>query len=112
MAEALGAHVDASTLRTALLILSELVANAVIHAGTEVTVAVKVLPEGAMRIEVSDGRDWPPRLREVHPDSVGGRGLLMVDALSRRWGVKPRDEGKTVWAEIVPARHLCRSEAD
>jgi hypothetical protein len=36
------------------------------------------------------------------PDDESGRGLLLVDALSHSWGVKPRQVGKTVWARVAP----------
>jgi hypothetical protein len=99
--EALTGHAEGDTLHNALLVVSELVSNAVAHAGTEISVGISLKEHGVVRIEVSDGRTWPPRPRAVTPDSVGGRGLLLVEALSDRWGVETRAEGKTVWAEIA-----------
>ncbi|MFE1365183.1 ATP-binding protein [Streptomyces anulatus] len=41
-----------------------------------------------------------PELREPTDDETSGRGLLIVDALAERWGVRPRYPGKTVWAHL------------
>lgn len=114
--EALAGHAEGDTLHNALLVVSELVSNAVSHAGTPVTVGIKVASDGVVRIEVGDGRTWPPRPRKVSPDSVGGRGLLLVEALSNRWGVETRGDGKVVWAEIAvvdaASRAVSRAKAN
>ncbi len=86
----------------ALLVLSELVTNAVLH-GTD-PIDVLVSSEGdLMRIEVSDGGSGPGDFgpgANRGPDDLGGRGLQIVDSLARRWGIVRRDDGKTVWAEV------------
>jgi DNA-binding response OmpR family regulator len=85
---------------TVTLLVSELVTNAVIHAGSEVEVMVR-LTATAARIEVTDasGRALAPRNATNDEDS--GRGLALVDSLARRWGVRPADGGgKTVWFEV------------
>jgi anti-sigma regulatory factor (Ser/Thr protein kinase) len=92
----------------ATLVLSELMSNAVRHArplpGARIRVAW-TLSAGAVELAVSDG-GGPTRPRTERPPSVsslGGRGLGIVDHLSRRWGVRSRDLGTTVWA-VLPAR--------
>ncbi|MEU9745533.1 ATP-binding protein [Streptomyces niveus] len=56
---------------------------------------------GVLVIEVSDSFQWQlPQLRKAQETDIGGRGLLLVDALSEAWGVRPRDVGKTVWAHL------------
>lgn len=100
-ADILAGRAEGDTLHNALLVVSELVSNAVNHAGTSVSVGISVSEEGVVRVEVGDGRTWPPRPRNPAPDSVGGRGLLLVEALSDRWGVETRDDGKVVWAEVT-----------
>ena len=109
--------VEGDTLHNVLLVVSELVSNAVNHAGTSVAVGISVGEEGVVRVEVGDGRTWPPRPRKAEPDAVGGRGLLLVGALSDRWGVETRPDGKVVWAEVTVvddarrARHRSASDA-
>lgn len=88
----------------ALLVLSELLTNAVRHArvsrGREIETRYFREPQG-VRIEVHDAaQNWPqPRM----PDVYGGRGLTVVSALAARWGTEVRDVGigKSVWAVIT-----------
>ncbi len=81
------------------LVVSELATNAVVHAGTSFSVAVSC--EGpAIRISVQDGSSTTPIVRDGSPTARSGRGLRIVAALSREWGVAPGPDGKTVWAEL------------
>ena len=83
----------------ARLLVSELVTNAVLHAGTEIEVNV-VVRFDAIRIEVTDlGVDLPQRW--VHEDDTSGRGLPIVEALACTWGVVELGGGKTVWCELT-----------
>jgi anti-sigma regulatory factor (Ser/Thr protein kinase) len=86
------------------LVVTELVANAVRHAGTQITVRLAVLEgqRGGVRAEVSDSSIRPVRPRHANAMEESGRGLFLVDTLSTRWGADATTEGKTVWAEIVP----------
>ena len=85
---------------TAMLVTSELVTNAALHAGTECEIALQGTP-GGLVIKVSD-YDKPPGLRRnaFGRETGTGRGLRMLEVLSRRWGVEPWDRGKTVWCEL------------
>ena len=83
------------------LVVTELVANAVRHAGTDITVRLSRLGDG-VRVEVADGSTRPLRPRLVTLADEGGRGLLLVDALSTRYGVEAERAGKLVWAELQP----------
>ena len=83
------------------LVVTELVANAVRHAGTDITVRLLRLGDG-VRVEVADGSSRPLRPRSATVADEGGRGLLLVDALSTRYGVEAERNGKLVWAEILP----------
>ena len=112
MADALCSHLDAETVDYAKVVVSELVTNAVIHANTAVTVGLTLLPEGGARIEVGDASSWPPTPRAATYDAPSGRGLLLVDALAKEWGVIPSQEGKTVWAELEPAERRSRTLVD
>lgn len=82
------------------LLVSELVTNAVVHAGSEVQVAVRLLGD-AVRIEVVD-RSPGTSLRPSQPteDAESGRGLLLVETMASSWGVEPLEHGKAVWFEV------------
>jgi anti-sigma regulatory factor (Ser/Thr protein kinase) len=82
-----------------VLIGSELVTNAVLHARTELTLTLE-LREDRVRISVTDRSHAPATLRHYRPDALTGRGLGVVAALSDRWGVSTAPDGKVVWAEL------------
>ncbi len=84
----------------ALLVVSELVTNALLHGGSPVTLRLE-LNAGVMRIEVSDPvTDLPVRMQDGD-QGMTGRGLRVVDALAAAWGVDLEPTGgKTVWAEL------------
>jgi anti-sigma regulatory factor (Ser/Thr protein kinase) len=92
----------------AALALTELVANAVMHAATPLVVAVSC--EGGMvEIAVHDGNPSMPAIPPPRADDEGdirqaGRGLLLVDALSAQWGVSPLSDGKAVWVRTPVPR--------
>ena len=85
---------------TAELLVSELVTNALVHAGTPVEVHVLVHASG-LRIEVTDGSSVAPAVRHHSSMAGTGRGLRLVDGLVEAWGTEPRAVGKTVWFELV-----------
>ena len=82
------------------LLVSELVTNAVVHAGSDVEVMVR-LTSTVARIEVTDASADSPVPRDAAHDEDSGRGLALVGSLARRWGVRPAPGGgKTVWFEV------------
>jgi anti-anti-sigma regulatory factor len=84
----------------AALIATELVTNALRHASGELTLTV-ALRAFHLLLAVTDGSPEEPRRRHPDPDTLeGGRGLLMLDALSAAWGSHPRLDGKVVWASL------------
>ncbi|WP_370063156.1 ATP-binding protein [Streptacidiphilus sp. MAP5-3] len=95
-------QVAAAKLEDAVLVLSELASNAVRHgyvSGRHLLVRIRV--EGdTVRLEVSDPSPVLPAPACALADDEGRRGLVIVDALSTRWGVRHRPVGKTVWAVI------------
>jgi anti-sigma regulatory factor (Ser/Thr protein kinase) len=82
-----------------LLLVTELVTNAVIHAGTSIHVQVEVHGE-VVHVDVRDDAPEPPVRRPASPEALNGRGLLLLDKLADRWGFEPRPTGKTVWFEV------------
>lgn len=87
---------------TAVLLVSELVTNAVLHARSPFRVLVEPGAE-AIRVEVHDGSPVPPRMHRFAPTSATGRGLRLLDRLAQTWGVTHMSDGKSVWFEIGPA---------
>ncbi|GAA0282279.1 STAS domain-containing protein [Cryptosporangium japonicum] len=83
------------------LIMSELVSNAVQHAGTDLVASV-VLRRDLLHLTVSDGNPNPPRKSPGYPPigALKGRGLLLVDEFASGWGCLPIEGGKVVWAII------------
>ena len=94
------------------LVVSELVSNAVLHAGAAVGDPIRLqvrVRSGRARIEVRDGGIGFDTPLSISPDpfTLGGQGLLIVAALSDVWGVVRGAGGCTVWCEVLveePAR--------
>lgn len=87
---------------TAVLLVSELVTNAVVHARACRSPIALILESqrGWLRIEVHDADPrWGQQCRPGElPES--GFGLLLVDALASKWGMDETETGKAVWAEL------------
>lgn len=81
------------------LLVSELVANAVLHAGTELDVVLR-RAEGRVRVEVHDGDHRLPTRKHYSVTATTGRGLALVEDLARAWGAETTPEGKFVWFEL------------
>ena len=84
-----------------LLMVSEVVTNAITAAGRCTFAGWFIVSEGAVRVEVSDTATDLPELRGEDPTRVGGHGLRIVDQLSKRWGVVQHEDTKTVWFEAL-----------
>ncbi|MBV9023778.1 MAG: ATP-binding protein [Streptomycetaceae bacterium] len=108
----LGIGADEPLAETLLLLISELVTNAVVHTGcpavlrmlfpgTETSEAGPVSDGTRMvRVEVADSSELPPAPRHARGDDTGGRGLELVDGLADRWGWQPEGSGKHIWCEV------------
>ncbi|MEU2228186.1 SpoIIE family protein phosphatase [Streptomyces sp. NPDC018347] len=79
------------------LVVSELVTNAIRYG--EPPIRLRLIRDRALICEVSDASSTSPHLRRAHVYDEGGRGLLLVAQLTRRWGSRQTAEGKTIWAE-------------
>jgi anti-sigma regulatory factor (Ser/Thr protein kinase) len=82
------------------VVLSEMVTNALSHSLNVFRLALHLQPDQIV-VEVWDGADGMPYVGLPDGLSVNGRGMFLVDALSKEWGVRPEAEGgKTVWAKV------------
>ncbi|MEU9116810.1 SpoIIE family protein phosphatase [Streptomyces sp. NPDC048483] len=98
----------------ALLVVSELVTNAIAHTQGEVGLDL-TLTADRLRIAVNDASPrTPAKPASVDWESTGGRGLLLVEAMSAAWGSVPLSGGKQVWSEIAlsPRERLERRGAE
>lgn len=85
---------------TVALLVTELVANAVLHARSDLHLLVETEP-GIVRLRVDDHSPGSPIVRHYGPDEVTGRGLALVELLATSWGTEPTPDGKSVWCEIT-----------
>jgi anti-sigma regulatory factor (Ser/Thr protein kinase) len=87
-------------LDAAVLLTSELVTNAVLYSAGTINVDVD-LDLSAIRVEVADTSGESPAPRDAVSEATSGRGLHLVEALARAWGVERQpDDGKVVWFEL------------
>ena len=84
---------------TATLLVSELVANAILHSGTPLDVVVRCGDE-RVRVEVHDGNPQLPVRKHYSNMSGTGRGLMLVERMAARWGSERTAGGKVVWFEL------------
>jgi anti-sigma regulatory factor (Ser/Thr protein kinase) len=98
--DALG-DLDDDTREVAVLLASELVTNAILHARTEVHLGV-LLDGDNLLLSVGDRQEDTPGLvpREKSRERPGGRGLALVDELATSWGAERYTGGKTVWCVL------------
>ncbi|MGX1854421.1 sodium/proline symporter PutP [Streptomyces sp. NPDC055299] len=82
---------------TTELIVSELVTNAIRHATGPVS--LRLIRDRGLICEISDASSTSPRLRHARTTDEGGRGLLIVAQLARRWGTRYTTAGKIIWTE-------------
>jgi anti-sigma regulatory factor (Ser/Thr protein kinase) len=92
---------DGCDVRTddAALVVTELLSNAIRHAGTTAELAVTI-DRDHVRLAVSDHSGDAP-VKSDHPDADGGYGLRLVETVSARWGWQPTPDGKTVWCDLA-----------
>ncbi|MEU5623639.1 ATP-binding protein [Streptomyces tendae] len=102
-----GIRPDEPLAETLVLLVSELVTNAVVHTGRSAVLRL-VLPgavteeteEATVRLEVDDASDRAPVPRCAGGEATGGRGLALVDGLADRWGWSREGTGKRIWCEL------------
>ncbi|QKW51275.1 SpoIIE family protein phosphatase [Streptomyces buecherae] len=105
---------------SAVLLLSEMVTNVLMHTDDDALVIAEISGEpGArrLRLDVADASDELPHRRHPGELASSGRGLLLMEMLAGSWGVDPRGEGKCIWVELhepaaepaAPAAHATRA---
>lgn len=99
---------DEPLAETLILLISELVTNAVVHTGCPAVLRM-LFGEPGVRVEVADASGRAPARRQAAGDDTGGRGLELVDGLADRWGWQPEGAGKRIWCEVDRAE---KAEAD
>ena len=89
---------------TAALLASELVTNAIRHAGDEHDPVELVVSwaGGQLRVEVHDGSRSAPAPVHALPYAEAGRGLMLLDSLSTEWGYRETASGKAVYFTLAP----------
>ena len=110
LAKTLADRIRPGFLADVMTVVAELVGNAVRHARplpdgmiriTCQLIAGRGRDSSMVRIRVTDGgSNDSPQLRSATPESLSGRGLAMVAALAKRWGVEVLGTGRCVWAEL------------
>ncbi|MER6525530.1 SpoIIE family protein phosphatase [Streptomyces sp. NPDC001508] len=94
---------SADQVDSAVLLLSEMVTNVLVHTDADALLLAEV--DGGpgrrrLRVEVTDAGDDLPHRRRPGELASSGRGLLMIELLADAWGVTPRGESKTIWFEL------------
>ncbi|PKW11643.1 PAS fold-containing protein [Streptomyces sp. 1222.5] len=93
--------VERDTLDAALLVVSELVTNALVHTGGPVRLDMSLVNH-RLRLAVADSSPRSPmKPASIGWEATGGRGILLVEAVSAAWGAIPVSGGKQVWADLV-----------
>ncbi|MDJ1134068.1 ATP-binding protein [Streptomyces iconiensis] len=105
-----GVDADESLAETLILLISELVTNAVVHTGCPAVLCMLLPrqrgqggqygPAGPVRVEVADASSRPPHRRQAEGEDTNGRGLELVSGLADRWGWEREAGGKRVWCEL------------
>ncbi|WP_028811027.1 ATP-binding protein [Streptomyces flavidovirens] len=97
-----GIRVDEPLAETLILLISELVTNAVVHTGCPAVLRMLfgAADDGTVRVEVADASACPPKPRHADGDDTNGRGLELVDGLADRWGWQSEGAGKRIWCEV------------
>lgn len=106
-----GWSVCADTCDTAVLVISELVTNAIVHTASSRVVCELYDHDDTVRMAVQDEGCSPdePHPSPQRPEEEHGRGLLLVEALCQAWGAQEHGSGLLVWAELP--RHAAAPES-
>lgn len=99
VAAAVSATGHQELVEAATLLVSEVVTNSLLHAGTDMRLRCHRTAAG-IRVGVFDRSPLLPRVRHYAPEASTGRGLGLLSALATRWGTEREHDGKTLWFEL------------
>ncbi|MFE0383281.1 SpoIIE family protein phosphatase [Streptomyces bungoensis] len=94
---------SAEQVDSAVLLVSEMVTNVLVHTDSDALLIAEVAGEPGgrrLRVDVTDAGDDLPHKRRPGELASSGRGLLLIELLAQAWGVEPRGEGKSIWFEL------------
>ncbi|MFE5294803.1 SpoIIE family protein phosphatase [Streptomyces sp. NPDC056632] len=94
---------DPDQVDSAVLMVSEMVTNVLVHTDGDALLVAEVVCLGTarrLRVEVADASDELPHRRHPGEMASSGRGLILMEMLADAWGVDPRGEGKAIWFEL------------
>ena len=94
---------SADQLDSAVLLVSEMLTNVLVHTDADALLVAEVTGEPGkrrLRVAVTDGSDDLPHRRDPGELASSGRGLVLMEMLADAWGVDPRGEGKSIWFEF------------
>ncbi|MEW1657491.1 SpoIIE family protein phosphatase [Streptomyces sp. NPDC093707] len=94
---------DPDQVDSAVLLVSEIVTNVLMHTDGDALLVAEVSGERGsrrLRVEVADASDELPHLRRPGELASSGRGLVLLELLAGAWGVDPRGDGKSTWFEL------------
>ncbi|WP_028810606.1 ATP-binding SpoIIE family protein phosphatase [Streptomyces flavidovirens] len=94
---------DGEQLDAAVLMVSEMVTNVLVHTDGDALLIAEAKGEPGvrrLRVEVTDSSDELPHKRRPGEMASSGRGLILMEMLAHAWGVDPKGEGKSIWFEL------------
>ncbi|MCT2541701.1 SpoIIE family protein phosphatase [Streptomyces atratus] len=103
MRELLHDWADPEQVDAAVLMISEMATNVLVHTDGDALMLAQATGEHGgrrLRVEVSDGSDELPHRRRPGEMASSGRGLVLMEMLADAWGVDPRGAGKSIWFEL------------
>jgi serine phosphatase RsbU (regulator of sigma subunit)/anti-sigma regulatory factor (Ser/Thr protein kinase) len=95
--------IDPEQVDSAVLMVSEMATNVLVHTDGDALMVAEVSGEQGerrLRIEVADASDELPHKRRPGEMASSGRGLVLMEMLADAWGVDPRGAGKSIWFEL------------
>jgi anti-sigma regulatory factor (Ser/Thr protein kinase) len=95
---------------TVVLLVSELVTNALLHSSSSAELRL-LLTKSDLRVEVRDKSPATPYVKQYSDTATTGRGMLIVDTLAKSWGAKAENSGKVVWFTMDVASEFDRPVA-
>ncbi|MEV1047068.1 SpoIIE family protein phosphatase [Streptomyces sp. NPDC049916] len=98
---------DPEQIDSAVLMVSEMATNVLVHTDGDALMVAEVggeRGERRLRVEVADASDELPHKRRPGEMASSGRGLVLMEMLADAWGVDPRGEGKSIWFELYESQ--------